>query len=252
MTWNIHHGAGLDGLLDLDRIAALIQKENVDLVGLQEVDKGVARTGRIDSPARLAALTGMFCVFSNNYHYQGGEYGNAILSRLPVLSSTNRHFRMLHEGEQRGFLSITFSWEGQPCDFITTHLDYRPDDAERLSNIEELRQAIAGSASPMTILCGDFNDLPGSRTHRAVSDFMQDAWTLQGRGSGATIPAARPNRRIDYIFFAGPQLKVTHIRVLETTFSDHRPVLAEFEWPGAGATEGVSKTRGESGDSGVP
>jgi hypothetical protein len=67
MTYNIHHGEGLDGQVDLLRIAQLIQREGADIVALQEVDKGVARTARRDFPAELAALTGMACVFSNNF-----------------------------------------------------------------------------------------------------------------------------------------------------------------------------------------
>src|SRR6267143_4106500 len=84
MTYNIHHGEGLDGKVDLLRIADLIKHESADIVALQEVDKGVERTPRRDFPDELAALTGMTCVFSNNYSYQGGEYGNAVLTRFPV------------------------------------------------------------------------------------------------------------------------------------------------------------------------
>src|SRR6266571_8013591 len=92
MTYNIHHGEGLDGKVDLLRIAELIKREGADLVALQEVDKGVERTARRDFPDELAALTGLTCVFSNNYHYQGGEYGNAVLTRFPVKRWSNTHF----------------------------------------------------------------------------------------------------------------------------------------------------------------
>ena len=54
-------------------------------MALQEVDKGVERTARQDLGAQLAQLTGLECVFSNNYHFQGGEYGNAVLTRFPVV-----------------------------------------------------------------------------------------------------------------------------------------------------------------------
>ena len=84
MTYNIHHGEGLDGKVDLLRIAELIKRECADLVALQEVDKGVERTARRDFPDELAALTSLTYVFSNNYHFQGGEYGNAVLTRFPV------------------------------------------------------------------------------------------------------------------------------------------------------------------------
>ena len=59
MTWNIRHGEGLDGRVDLERIAAVIRASGADLVGLQEVDRGVRRTGGVDMPAELARLTGL-------------------------------------------------------------------------------------------------------------------------------------------------------------------------------------------------
>src|SRR5947207_417120 len=73
MTYNIHHGEGTDSRIDLERIAALIKKEKVDLVALQEVDRGVLRTGRRDLPAELSKLTGMSYFFENNLSYEGGE-----------------------------------------------------------------------------------------------------------------------------------------------------------------------------------
>jgi len=51
MTYNIHHGEGVDGRLDIERIAALIRDERADLVALQEVDRGVERTKRRDLPS---------------------------------------------------------------------------------------------------------------------------------------------------------------------------------------------------------
>src|SRR6185295_11676569 len=98
MTYNIHHGEGADGRVDLLRVAEVVKQEKADIVALQEVDKGVERTKRRDLPAELAALTGMTCVFSNNFHYQGGEYGNAVLTRFPVLRWDNTHYQMLRRG----------------------------------------------------------------------------------------------------------------------------------------------------------
>lgn len=84
MTYNIHVGVGMDKQLDLPRIAAVINAQHPDLVGLQEVDRGVARTQRIDEIAELAKLTRMDYAFAFNLHYQGGQYGVAILSRFPI------------------------------------------------------------------------------------------------------------------------------------------------------------------------
>jgi len=65
MTFNIHHGEGVDGRIDLERIAAVIRDERADIVALQEVDKGVERTARRDLAEELSKLTGMKALFSN-------------------------------------------------------------------------------------------------------------------------------------------------------------------------------------------
>src|SRR5262249_7003846 len=142
MTYNIHHGEGLDGKIDLLRIADVIKREGADIVALQEVDKGVERTARRDLPAELAELTGMSCVFSNNFHYQGGEYGNAVLTRLPILRATNTHYKMLRVGEQRGLLQLVLEVRGRELLLLATHIDYRPDDLERLLNVGEIEEAV--------------------------------------------------------------------------------------------------------------
>src|SRR2546430_17077026 len=84
MTYNIHVGVGMDKKLDLARIAGVINAQHVDLVGLQEVDRGVERTQRIDEIAELAKLTRMDYAFAFNLRYQGGQYGVVILVRLPT------------------------------------------------------------------------------------------------------------------------------------------------------------------------
>src|SRR5947199_10169181 len=84
MTYNIHVGVGMDKKLDLQRIASVINAQHPDLVGLQEVDRGVERTQRIDEIAEIAKMTKMDYAFAFNLSYQGGQYGVAILSRLPI------------------------------------------------------------------------------------------------------------------------------------------------------------------------
>ena len=123
MSYNIRHGEGLDGRLDLARIASVITGENADLVALQEVDRGVERTARRDLPAELAALTGMTAIFSNNHPHQGGEYGNAVLTRFPVRRWANTHLRMLRPAEQRGVLQVVVDVHGRDLLFLCTHID---------------------------------------------------------------------------------------------------------------------------------
>src|SRR5690606_25035110 len=124
MSYNIHHGRGMDDRVDLERIAEAIKKANPDLVALQEVDRGTRRTDGRDLTAELAKLTGMEGYFEKNIPYQGGEYGNAILSRFPILEKKNTHLRMIRENEQRGALQVLVEVDGEKLLFVNTHIDY--------------------------------------------------------------------------------------------------------------------------------
>src|SRR5712664_4245268 len=100
MTYNIHVGVGMDKRLDLQRIADVINQEHPDLVGLQEVDRGVKRTQGVDEIAELARMTGMEYAFAHNLDYQGGQYGVAILSRFPILKPDHRMYLNKREAER--------------------------------------------------------------------------------------------------------------------------------------------------------
>ena len=113
MTYNIHVGIGMDKKLDLPRIAGVINAQHPDLVGLQEVDRGVTRTQGIDEIAELAKLTRMDYAFAFNLRYQGGQYGVAILSRFPIRATDHRLYQNLREAERRGFIRAEVSVHGR-------------------------------------------------------------------------------------------------------------------------------------------
>jgi endonuclease/exonuclease/phosphatase family metal-dependent hydrolase len=230
MTYNIHHGEGLDRKVDLLRIAELIKREGADIVALQEVDKGVERTGRRDLPGELAALTGMTCVFSNNYAFQGGEYGNAVLTRFPVLSATNTNLKMLHAREPRGLQQLVLEVGGHQLRVFNTHLDAGHDDAERWSLLAQVGTVIKSVAGKQPVLlCGDFNATPETRISAQLNQWFDDTWKVVGQGNGCTIPSDAPHHRIDYLWSSknGP---ITPLKawVPVSKASDHLPVVAEF------------------------
>ena len=113
MTYNIHVGIGMDKKLDLPRIAGVINAQHPDLVGLQEVDRGVERTQRIDEIAELAKLTHMDYAFAFNLRYQGGQYGVAILSRFPISSFDHRLYKNTREAERRGLIRAEVAINGR-------------------------------------------------------------------------------------------------------------------------------------------
>ena len=230
LTYNIHHGEGIDKKIDLQRIADLINREKADIVGLQEVDRGVERTARRDLPAELAQLTGMTVYFDRNIIHQGGDYGNAVLTRFPIKSAKNTHYKMLREGEQRGVQQMVLNVRGRDVLFMNTHIDFRPDDSERLSNAAELEQIVAAAGKMPVIICGDFNTSPGSPTHQKIKGYLSDAWELVGEGNGFTIPVEDPRKRIDYIWISEPSVEPVKMEVLHSIASDHLPVLGEFRF----------------------
>jgi len=227
MTYNIHHAQGLDGKVDVERIAKVINTQKVDLVALQEVDRSTLRTDRRDLPAELAKLTGMYSYFERNIDYQGGEYGNAILSRFPLLHGTNVHYQMLKPHEQRGLLQVVLEVHGRKLLFMNTHLDYHNDDAERATDVSTIKAAMDAQPGLAVVLCGDFNGRPGSGIYTRLQGFLSDTWKTVGKGPGFTFSSSAPWQRIDFIWHS-KGLRPLHASVPETTGSDHLPVVAEF------------------------
>jgi endonuclease/exonuclease/phosphatase family metal-dependent hydrolase len=231
MTYNIQHGRGMDGKINLERIATVILREGADIVALQEVDRGVERTDRRDLAAELGALTGMTPIFSNNFHFQGGEYGNAILTRFPVITWSNTHLARVGQSEQRGVLQAVLEVHGRPLLLMNTHIDHRKDDAERLLNIQEFLNLREERARLPVIFGGDFNDVPGSPVHQEMSRRFLDVWELAGTGPGFTFSSVTPRARIDYIWISkDAPWQVLKAWAPRSTASDHLPVVAEFQW----------------------
>jgi endonuclease/exonuclease/phosphatase family metal-dependent hydrolase len=228
MSYNIHHAEGIDGRLDVERIAKLITGANADIVALQEVDRGTERTARRDLSAELARLTGMNVHFEKNIPYQGGEYGNAVLTRFPIRNARNTLLPLHGAGEQRGALQVVLNVHGRDVLLINTHLDQRRDESERLMSAEALQRIVAAAGSMPVIVCGDFNALPQSRTIEIMRGFLTDAWTVAGKGDGFTIPVKNPARRIDYLWISPETIEPLQMLVLHSEASDHLPLVGEF------------------------
>jgi endonuclease/exonuclease/phosphatase family metal-dependent hydrolase len=229
MTYNIHVGVGMDKKLDLQRIADVINAARPDLVGLQEVDRGVKRTEGKDEIAELAALTRMEYAFAPNLDYQGGKYGVAILSRFPIRHTEHRMFENKREAERRGMLRIEVEIEGKRLNFLTTHLDYQFEDG-RLFESEQLLKFLEGVKGPM-IVVADLNDVPSGSAFKLLRTKFEDAWMTSGATTdGFSYPADKPVKRIDHIFYgAGHRIRARKSWIIETLASDHIPVMAELE-----------------------
>lgn len=226
LSYNIHHGEGVDGKLDLKRIADVIMSVKPDLVALQEVDQQTARTDKVDQPKVLGELTGMHVRFEKNIDFEGGKYGNAILSRFPIRSHKNVHLPNIDNGEQRGVLiaEIEIPEWSAPLRFLSTHFDYRRPHEERVASARRINEMMEQSFSRSpAILAGDLNATPESEPLK----ILLEKWSLPDDKIYPTIPVDKPTRQIDYVLFRpAKSWTVSQVKVLdEKIASDHRAIL---------------------------
>jgi endonuclease/exonuclease/phosphatase family metal-dependent hydrolase len=219
----------MDHKIDLLRTAEAINHEHPDIVALEEVDNGVARTDKRDLTAELAAMTHLTGYFSNNFNFQGGLYGNAVLTRFPILMETNTHYHMIRTNEQRGVIQMILDVQGHKLLLMATHIDYRKENQERLLNVAQIKDILKQYPGLPVILCGDFNDFPNTPVHAAMSEALNDTWELVEKGNGLTFPSDTPKKRIDYIWIS-PDKSIQPLKawVPDTQASDHRPLVADF------------------------
>jgi len=230
LSYNIHHGQGQDGVFDLPRLAAVILASGADLVALQEVDVRTARAGGVDQAAELGRLTGMEVAFAEAMPYDGGSYGEAVLSRLPILERQVLALAASPEHEPRAAALVVVHPVGwsQSLAFVGTHLDHTDDGHDRLQQMESLRQQLSHRKMPL-LLAGDFNCGPDSPPMRLL---FQSGWLAADGEQAPTFPAQAPERKIDWILQApGSGLHLSAATVLMAPVaSDHAPLRAQLRF----------------------
>lgn len=222
-SYNIRHGAGNDDLVDIARTGRAIQALGADIVALQEVDRGVERSGSTDEPELLGKQLGMNPAFGAFFPYQGGEYGIAILSRFPIARVDELQ---LPEGnEPRIALSAEIELpSGRHIRVVSVHFDWVQNDSFRYAQAETLKAILDTVSLPMVLL-GDFNDQPGSRTLALFTQSFTPA--VKPDSDHFTFPSTRPDQELDHIMFAPSSAwEPAQARIVtDTLTSDHRPVV---------------------------
>ena len=229
LCYNIHYGQGNDGEYDIERLAGVIRQQKPDLVALQEVDVGVERSGRIHEARRLGELTSMAVRYGPTQHYQGGLYGNAVLSRWPILDVTIHPLPYTESTPDlvtypRGAIAVLVEGpDGKPLRFISTHFQHNVAQ-DRVAEATAINGLFARDEMP-TILAGDMNARPGSEP----IEILLQQWTMAAdEPPEPTAPSSNPRSRIDYIFYrpAAAFERIESSVVDEPLASDHCPVLA--------------------------
>lgn len=223
MTFNILHGATLNDDFNLDTIAAIIQNEKPDLVALQEVDFKTNRAQGYDLVTELGWRTKMAALFGKAMDYDGGGYGEGILSKMPIISSRTIQLPHSENSEPRAALEVMVELEsGDTICFIGTHLEHKQDDPKRMCQARILNENFATGKYP-TILAGDLNGTPKSAPIMVLKKFWNDA-----SGNESTFPSDNPVEKIDYVMYMpSNKWEVVETKVIcNTIASDHCAVLS--------------------------
>ncbi len=213
-TYNIRHGLGADGNVDLERISEVLRATRAELIALQEVDRRLERSGRVDQPAELERLTGLPVVFHPVLQKGRGHYGVALAGE----GVTDVELVMLpHIADEQRRGAILATWRG--VKIVATHLATQPD--ARVGQIEHLATTALGLGAPALFL-GDFNTETGGLGP------LLAAGLDPGPGAHPTFRHWLRRRQIDYVL-VGPGLRVVRSWTLESDASDHLPLIAEIE-----------------------
>ena len=235
MTYNIQHGhvhQSNPGRIDLKETASVIRDSGADLIGLNEV------RGRGDHPdytaqvEEMAAFLGFHCVFGRSIYVGGNNpYGNAVLSRWPISESKVFHIpdpaaelrisRFEHRSILRAAVDLP---EGGQFAVFSSHFGLTPEEQR---NAVVLASALTEAERLPFVLMGDFNVTPDDPALDPLDERLTVTHPyLEGQ---LTHPSHAPDCRIDYIY-ASPSVTVNGARVLPSTASDHRPVVAELSF----------------------
>lgn len=215
MTYNIRSAYGMDGRQDVEAIAQVIEGEGTNVVALQELSRGWFMNGGTDLLPLLSRRLNM------PYTIMGAAtdplFGNAILSRYPILASGQGYLPQLDTLIRRGYVwALIDLGAGGKLLVLNTHLETQKERTDvRMAQAQTVLQAWNGR--PQTVLLGDMNAVSGSQEMQMLLDagFM-DAWAEAGRGG-------RP--RIDWIFHT-PDLSALDVMKIESPASDHSAVVA--------------------------
>lgn len=226
MTYNIHSAFGSLGRHDPEAIAQVIEESGADVVALQEITRDRLIDGASDLVTWLSRRLDMPIVFNGT---EEPHWGNAVLSRLPVLAHGSGELP-----RDRALIGRGYTWleidigADDPLLLINTHLHQIEEDHDiRLLQVPVLLEFWDGR--PNSIILGDLNAEPGAPEIALLEEAgLIDSWLESGVGPGLTWAAIDPGKRIDWIWHSA-DLSGGQVEVIQSLASDHLPVVVQIE-----------------------
>lgn len=226
VTYNVHRCRGMDRRTRPDRVAAVLRAIDADVVALQEViGAGPRGASHIEE---IGAALGMGWVMAPARRLRGHQFGNALLSRLPILHHAE-HDLSWKTSEPRCMQRADIDVRGHRVHLYNVHLGTaileRRYQAQRLAGIVTDRH-LAGAK----IVLGDFNEWMKGLTTALLSRKLRSVDVQSYLKRRRTYPGLFPILHLDHIYYAG-RLEVLGVEMPRTRLSllasDHLPLVAD-------------------------
>jgi endonuclease/exonuclease/phosphatase family metal-dependent hydrolase len=226
MSYNLHFGYDVEGWSRLDETARTIERSGADVVGLEEVSRGWYLHGSADMLSWLQRRLRMpYVVFAGA---SDAVWGNAIMSRRPILSSGVEPLPRGDVPLRRNYVwAVIDLGEGQTIRVISTHLHHVEGAEGARVRLGQIPTVLAGwDGMPAMVVMGDLNATPGSPEIALFERAgMVDAWSAArgAREDELTYASNHPFERLDYIWVS-PDLQPSSFKATTSTASDHRGI----------------------------
>jgi endonuclease/exonuclease/phosphatase family metal-dependent hydrolase len=230
VTYNIHKARGMDGRISIKRIAKVLAELNADIIALQEVFSVCdSHAGQVES---LASELGLKAAFGCTRHHRGRPYGNAILTRWPILDSRDMDITW-SKREKRGCIRADLKTPRGRLHVFNIHMGTsyfeRRHQVRNLLSSTQLHEDLSGPR----VLVGDFNEWIRGLTTRMLSERFESLNLELHVRRRRSYPGLLPLVHLDHIYFERPLCveKAELVRNrLSRIASDHLPLLATFTW----------------------
>lgn len=228
LTYNIHHGnpPAEKGVINLEAIAKVINDVGADVVGIQEVDINVSRSGLVNQAKKLAELTNMDFFFSKGINLEKGYYGTVILTKHKIIGKRRYDLPMPEPSEARSLAIVDIELpNGKSISVANTHIDLK--EKNKIAQAEFINELGDLYSKPL-ILLGDLNARPDSESIKILEKVF-DRYTAK---KVLTFPNINPREEIDYIMVSNHSKFSwkTYKTLSDASWqSDHLPLYAEIK-----------------------
>jgi endonuclease/exonuclease/phosphatase family metal-dependent hydrolase len=225
LTFNIHSANNQEGTVELDQIIEEIKETDAQIIGLQEVERMMPRSGYKDQTKIIADALGYQYYYGSNINILGVQYGNAFLSKYPILFADN-HQLPKELLEPRGFIEASIDVEGTPYHVFVTHFGLNAEERNKqVSFINEYISQRDGNV----LLLGDFNSRPDSPEMSGLDSRMADSAAVLGSEDqySYSLYNEEPSIRIDRIYVSD-NIELKWNEAKPSTVSDHMRVVTQI------------------------